>query len=112
VIEWLVLLVLLALAALYHKRRTAAIKRHYEEAPERQRQEYENKIRAQRIFDEWRAKELESLKAQYDKLLAERTEAIKKEYEALFEKWKQDAASDIQELWHRAEGPQTHRNAS
>jgi hypothetical protein len=39
VIEWLVLLVLLALAALYHKRRTAAIKRHYEEALERQRQE-------------------------------------------------------------------------
>jgi predicted Holliday junction resolvase-like endonuclease len=102
VIEWLVLLVLLALAALYHKRRTAAIKRHYEEALERQRQEYENKMRellahvetraaerAQRIFDEWRAKELESLKAQYDKLLAEKTEAIKKEYEALFEKWKQ-----------------------
>jgi hypothetical protein len=61
-----VLLIFLALAALYHKRRTAAIKRRYEEALERQRQEYENKIReplahvetraaerAQRIFDEW-----------------------------------------------------------
>jgi hypothetical protein len=72
VVEWLVSLVLLALAALYHKRRTAEIKRHYEEVLERQRQEYENKIkelpahvearaaeRAQRIFDEWRAKEFE-----------------------------------------------------
>jgi predicted Holliday junction resolvase-like endonuclease len=110
VIEWLVLLVLLALAALYHKRRTAAIKRHYEETLERQRQEYENKIRellahvearaaerAQRIFDEWRAKELESLKAQYDKLLAEKTEAIKKEYEALFEKWKQEHEARIRQ---------------
>jgi predicted Holliday junction resolvase-like endonuclease len=110
VIEWLVLLVLLTLAALYHKRRTAAIKRHYEEALERQRQEYEKKIkellaqvearaaeRAQRIFNEWRAKELESLKAQYDKLLAERTEAIKKEYEALFEKWRQEHEARIRQ---------------
>jgi predicted Holliday junction resolvase-like endonuclease len=53
--------------------------------------------RAQRIFDEWRAKELESLKAQYDKLLAEKTEAIKKEYEALFEKWKQEHEARIRQ---------------
>jgi hypothetical protein len=70
VAEWLVLLVLLALAALYHKRRTAAIKRHYEEVLRyrgrnmRIREllahvEARAAERAQRIFDERRAKELE-----------------------------------------------------
>jgi predicted Holliday junction resolvase-like endonuclease len=104
------LLALLALLALHYRWRVAAVRRHYETALERQRQEYESKIRelsarvealaaerAQRIFDEWRVRELESLKAQYDKLLAEKAGAIKREYEALFERWKQEHEERIRQ---------------
>jgi predicted Holliday junction resolvase-like endonuclease len=37
------------------------------------------------------------LKAQYDKLLAERTEATKKEYKALLEEWKQEHKARIRQ---------------
>ncbi|MCC6020293.1 MAG: hypothetical protein LM577_02855 [Thermoproteaceae archaeon] len=110
VVVLLALLALLSLLEVRHRRSIAAIKRHYEAALERQRQEYESKIRelsarvealaaerAQRIFEEWRARELESLKAQYDRLLSEKAEAIRREYEALFERWKQEHEERIRQ---------------
>lgn len=57
--------------------------------------------RAQQLFEEWRGKELESLKgqleAQYSKALAERSEALRKEYEALLERWKQEHEEKIRQ---------------
>jgi predicted Holliday junction resolvase-like endonuclease len=57
--------------------------------------------RAQRLFEEWRVKEVEGIRsqldAQYGKMLVEKSEAMKKEFEAMFEKWKQEYEEKIRQ---------------
>jgi len=57
--------------------------------------------RAQKLFEEWKVKEVEGIRsqldAQYGKMLAEKSEAMKKEFEAMFEKWKQEYEEKIRQ---------------
>ena len=57
--------------------------------------------KAQKLFEEWKEKELENIRnqldAQYNKMLKERSEAIKEEFKASFEKWKQEFEESIRQ---------------
>ena len=68
--------------------------------------------RAQRLFEEWRERELTAVRAQYEAqyaelkkqteaqyaaMLAEKVETVKKEYEALSERWKQEYEEKIRQ---------------
>ncbi len=56
---------------------------------------------AQRLFEEWKKKEIENirnqLEAQYNKMVEERSRSIEEKFKALFEKWKQEFEENIRQ---------------
>jgi len=114
VVEVLVLLVLLIVVVIYFKGRIKELSARVDALATE---------KAQRLFEEWRAKELAAVRTQYEEqyvalkkqldqqyaelrrqmeaqyaaAFAERVEAVKREYEALFEKWKQEYEEKIRQ---------------
>ncbi len=113
-VEVLVLLVLLIVIVIYFRGRIKELSARVDVLAAE---------RAQRLFEEWRAKELAAVKSQYEEqyaalkrqleqqhaelrreveaqyaaTFAEKVEAVKREYEALFEKWKQEYEEKIRQ---------------
>jgi predicted Holliday junction resolvase-like endonuclease len=102
-VEFLVLLVLLIAVVVYFRGRVREVSARVDALAAE---------RAQRLFEEWRARELTAVRAQYEAqyaelkkqmeaqyaaMLAEKVEAVKKEYEALFERWKQEYEEKIRQ---------------
>ena len=57
--------------------------------------------KAQKLFEEWKKKEIENirnqLEAQYNKMVEERSRSIEEKFKALFEKWKQEFEENIRQ---------------
>jgi predicted Holliday junction resolvase-like endonuclease len=102
-VEFLILLVLLIVVVVYFRGKVREVSARADALAAE---------RAQRLFEEWRARELEAVRAQYEAqyaelkrqmeahynaVLAEKVEAVRKEYEALFERWKQEYEEKIRQ---------------
>jgi predicted Holliday junction resolvase-like endonuclease len=102
-VEFLVLLVLLIAVVVYFRGRVREMSARVDALAAE---------KAQRLFEEWRARELTTVRAQYEAqyaelkkqmeaqyaaMLAEKVETVKKEYEALFERWKQEYEEKIRQ---------------